>query len=76
MYHPAKPQMMSFSELAAIHNVTRVAPDSFGGFAATPIDLFRDPGGGMILRGAFNFVREQRASGINAVLWRDPSMIL
>jgi hypothetical protein len=77
MYHPAKPWQMPFSQLVNVHNVTRVAPDIFGGISLNPLtDMFRNPGGDGPLKGAFLFVRDQRASGINAVLWRDPSMIL
>ncbi len=77
MFHPAKPWKMPFSQLVHIANVTRVTPEVFGGFQLNPIgDLFRNPGGAEPLKGATLFARDQRASGPNAVLWRDPSMIL
>lgn len=77
MYHPAKPWKIPFSQLVNIANVTLVAPEVFGGFELNPIaDLFANPGGTGPLAGAKLFVRDQRASGLNAVLWRDPSMIL
>lgn len=77
MYHPAKPWKMPFSALVNIAAVSRAAPETFGGFIANPLgDLFAVPGAIGPLPGSKTFVRDQRASGINAVLWRDPSMIL
>ena len=77
MYHPAKPWKIPFAQLVNISNVTRVAPAIFGGYSLNPLtDLFVNPGGTGPLNGSMRFVRDQRASGLNAVLWRDPSMIL
>lgn len=77
MYHPAKPWKMPFSHLMFVANVTKVAPDHFGGYSISPLyDLFANPGGVGPLKGSNQFVTDQRASGSNAVLWRDPSMIL
>ena len=77
MYHPAKPWKMPFSHLMAIHHVIKAVPDYFGGYMLNPLaDLYAYPGGDKPLRGSRAFVADQRASGTNAVLWRDPSMIL
>lgn len=79
MHHPNKPWKVPFSAIVAMHNIVRVMPSAFGGvgfdYPRNPLDYYGsaafEP-----LAGSRAFVTDQRASGGNAVLWRDPSMIL
>lgn len=77
MYHPAKVWRRGFAALmndhlsgAVLRNV-----DSDVSYSFNPLDY---AGLGVLepLKGSRAFVTDQRASGMNAVLWRDPSMIL
>lgn len=80
MYHPAKPWKISLSQMVAAHNIGGVERRFTGGAGLLspfdPLDYATTTGSAEPLKGANLFVRDQRASGLNAVLWRDPSMIL
>ena len=80
MFHPLKPWKRPFSQIVALHNVVRYNPDFVGGgtypFPTDPLDYYGDASTLGPLAGSANFVTDQRASGGNAVLWRDPSWVL
>jgi hypothetical protein len=68
---------MPFSALIGVHHALKAVPDYFGGYTLNPlVDLYAYVGGDQPLPGSKAFAADQRASGTNAVLWHDPSMIL
>lgn len=76
MFHPLKPWQRPFSSILETHNIAGYAPDTYGpntyptnplAYAGEQVDTMWP---------AASFVTDQRVSGGNAMLWRDPSWIL
>lgn len=79
MFHPDKPWRLPFSALVMCHNVARYAPDFLSSnglpYSTDPLD-YGAARSGLNYPHVGQIVSDQRISGMNALLWRDPSMVL
>lgn len=78
MFHPSKPWRRGLSAILNDHLTGAILRDTALPitYALNPLDYAANATAGDPLKGGRGFVSDQRASGLNAVLWRDPSMIL
>ena len=80
MYHPAKNWRHGFAAIMSFHREAALSRKFTGGaslpYGLDPLGYNGDPSGSEPLRGSRLIVTDQMISGANAVLWRDPSMVL
>lgn len=76
LHSPYRLPLVPFQHLRDSHLLARATPMFMGDPVYSGDPLAYVGRQDVPLAGSQNMVRDQRISGMNAVLWRDPSMIL